>query len=231
LQPRQILKSGAVVLVVALAALLASESVRILALDGGSPTAAGNPLFVPAFVLSLIGTTLFVASFPVTYVRQAVQAGKTGLVGLVAYIGGGLVFGYGVAAINAVIAPFMYADPKLRPFLQSGHGPEGFIPLVLIGTVLFTVGNLCYGIATLRARIYPRAIGFSLILAAVLEVLGTVTSAANLNLPGWTDLLTDAASFGAIAAMAIWLLREARTDVVHEAERPAPLREATVSTP
>ena len=80
-----------IVLVVALAALFVSEAVRILALDSGSPTAAGNPLFVPAFVLSLIGTTLFVGSFPVTYVRQAVEAGKTGLVGLVAYIGAGLV--------------------------------------------------------------------------------------------------------------------------------------------
>jgi hypothetical protein len=40
-----------------------------------------------------------------------------------------------------------------------------------------------------------------------------VSGAANLNLPGWTDLITDAASFGPVAAMAVWLLREARANV------------------
>jgi hypothetical protein len=221
---RQIYKSGAAVLIAAIAIMFVSEALRILALNGGDPKAGGNPLFAPTFVLSLVGTTLFVFSFPVIYARQASGAGKTGLIGLGCYIGSGLVFGYGVAAINAVIVPFLYGDPKGRALLDSGH-PAGFVPLVIIGTLLFTIGNLCYGIGTLRARVYPRAFAFSLMVAAAFEVGGFVTQAANLNLPGWTDLITDLASFGPIAAMAIWLLGDGSINV-HQDEPSAPLRAA-----
>ena len=224
MKPRQILRSGALVLVAAIAIEFVSETLRVLALDGGNPMAAGSPLFVPTFVLALVGTTLFVVSFPVSYARQATHAGKLALIGFASYIGAALVFGYGIAAISAVVVPFIFGDPRSRPLLESGH-PAGFAPLVIIGTLLFTIGNLCFGIGTLRARIYPRAIGFSLILAAVLEVGGFVTAAANINLPGWTDLGTDAASFGAVAAMAIWILREPSTDGVQQVDRGVPLRE------
>lgn len=223
MQPRQIFKTGAAVLVAAIVLMFVSEVLRVLALNAGDPTAGGNPLFVPTFVLSMVGTTLFVISFPVTYARQAVKAGKTGLIGFGCYIGSGLVFGYAVAALNAIIVPFLYGDPSTRGILTSGH-PAGFIPLVIIGTLLFTIGNLCYGIGTLRAGVFPRAFAFSLMVAATFEVGGFVTQAANLNLPAWTDLITDVASFGPIAAMAVWLLREARNNV-HE-HGSAPLRAA-----
>ena len=223
MQLRQIYRTGAVVLMAAVALISVSEVLRLLVLNGGDPTAAGNSLFVPTFVISMIGTTLFVISFPITYARQAGHAGKTGLIGLVCYIASGLVFGYAVPALNAIIVPFLYDDPKTRAILTSGH-PAGFVPLVIVGTLLFTVGNLCYGIGTLRARIYPRAFAFSLIVAAAFEVGGFVPQAANLALPAWTDLITDAASFGPIAAMAVWLLREARTEV-HEIDT-TPVRAA-----
>jgi hypothetical protein len=210
MEARQLYKSGAAVLLAAVAIVFASEALRVLALNGGDPmTSAGNALFVPTFVISLIGTTLFVMSLPITYARQALLAGKTGLVGLACYIASGLIFGYAIAAINAIIVPFIYGDPSTRAILTSGH-PAGFVPLVTIGTLLFTVGNLCYGIGTLRADVYPRALAYSLMVAAALEVAGFVASAANINVPGWTDLITDAASFGPIAGMAVWLLRESR---------------------
>jgi hypothetical protein len=225
MQARQIYKSGAVLLVVAVALVFASELVRVLALNGGDPTtSAGNPLFAPTFVISLVGTTLFVISFPITYARQALQAGKTGMVGLGCYIASGLIFGYAIAAINAIIVPFLYGEPSSRTILTSGH-PSGFVPLYTIGILLFTVGNLCYGIGTLRARVYPRAFAFSLMIAAAFEVGGFVTQAANLNLPAWTDLITDAVSFGPIAGMAVWLLGEARA-TVHQTEPSGSLRVA-----
>lgn len=95
----------------------------MLALNGGDPKAVGNPLFVPRFVLSMIGTSLFVISFPVTYARQAATAGKIALIGLGCYIASGLVFGYAIAAISAIIVPFIYGDPRSRVLLESGNGP------------------------------------------------------------------------------------------------------------
>jgi hypothetical protein len=213
MQLRQIYRTGAVVLFIAIAIISVSEVLRVLALNGGDPKTAGSTLFVPTFVLSLIGTTLFVIAFPVTYARQAAKAGKTGLIGLGCYIASGLVFGYGIAAISAIIEPFIYGDPRSRVLLDSGQGPAGFVPFYIIGILLFTIGNLCYGIGTLRGRVHPRLFAFSLIVASVFEVAGFVSGAANLNLPGWTDLITDAASFGPVAAMAVWLLREARANV------------------
>jgi hypothetical protein len=213
MKSRQIYMSGAAALILAVAIMFVYEALRLIALNGGDPqTEAGNPLFVPTFLVSLVGTTLFVISFPITYARQAVEAGKTGLIGLACYIASGLLFGCAVPAINAIIVPFLYDDPSTRGILLAGH-PRGFVPLIIIGMLLFTVGNLCYGIGTLRARVYPRAFAISLMVAAALEVGGFVTQAANLTLPAWTDLITDAASFGAIAAMGVWLLREVRTNV------------------
>src|ERR1700681_4106492 len=138
MKPRQIYKSGAVVLIVAIALISVSEVLRLLVLNGGDPTAAGNSLFVPTFVISMIGTTLFVISFPITYARQAIQAGKTGLIGLGCYIGAGLVFGYAVPSLNPIIRAFLYDNPSTRAILTSGH-PAGFVPLVIAGTLLFTV--------------------------------------------------------------------------------------------
>jgi hypothetical protein len=216
MQARQVYKSGAVVLIAAIVLVFISEVLRILALNAGDPLTAGNSLFVPTFVTSMIGTTLFVISFPVTYARQAIRAGKTGLIGLACYIGSGLIFGYAIAAINAIIVPYLYSDPSTRTVLLQGH-PGGFVPLVIVGTLLFTIGNLCYGIGTLRAGIYPRAFAISLMIAAAFEVGGFATQAANLNLPAWTDLITDIASFGPIAAMGVWMLKE-RTGNVETAE-------------
>jgi hypothetical protein len=228
MQARQIYKSGAVVLIVAVALMLAYEFLRVIALGGGDPmTSAGNPLFASTFVISLIGTTLFVISFPITYARQAVQAGKTGLVGIACYIASGLIFGYAIAAINAIIVPFLYGDPSTRSILMSGH-PSGFVPLLTIGMLLFTIGNLCYGIGTLRASVYPRAFAFSLMVAAGVEVAGFVTRSANLNVSLWTDLIANAVSLGAVGAMAVWLVIQARMDA-HQVES-APRREALVGT-
>lgn len=228
MQARQIYKSGAVVLIAAVVLMLVYEFLRVIALGGGDPmTSAGNPLFASTFVISLIGSTLFVISFPITYARQAVQAGKTGLVGFGCYIGSSLIFGYAIAAINAIIVPFLYGDPSTRTILTSGH-PSGFVPLLTIGMLLFTIGNLCYGIGTLRASVYPRAFALTLMVAAVLDLAGFVTRSANLNLSGWTDLIADAASFGGVGAMAVWLVIQARMDA-HQVES-APLREALAVT-
>jgi hypothetical protein len=220
MKSRQIYTLGAALLIAAVAIISVSEALRLLALNGGDPSSAGSSVYVPTYVLSLIGTTLFVIAFPITYARQAAAAGKTALIGLACYIGSGLVFGYGIAAISAIIVPFIYANPTSRTLLTSGHGPDGFTPFVIIGALLFTIGNLCYGIGTLRARVYPRALAFSLMVAAVLEIVGFVPV---INLPVWTDLITDAASFGPVAAMAVWLLREAR---INAPQLDAPIRAA-----
>src|SRR3981081_488304 len=100
MQVRQIYKTGALVLMMAIAVISVSEVLRVLALNSGDPMSAGSSWFVPTFVLSMIGTTLFVISFPITYARQAVRAGKTGLIGLGCYIASGLVFGLGLPAME-----------------------------------------------------------------------------------------------------------------------------------
>src|SRR5215204_3543526 len=97
------------------------------------------------------------------YVRQSEAAGPLGLGGfVVAFIGTVLVAGFFwssafVAPILAVEAPQLLAVRSLPGFFRS--------------FIVFGLGWLLFGVATLRAGIYPRAPAVLLIGGAVLTVI------------------------------------------------------------
>ena len=109
------------------------------------------------------------------YVRQSEAAGPLGLGGfVVAFIGTVLVAGFFwssafVAPILAVEAPQLLAVRSLPGFFRS--------------FIVFGLGWLLFGVATLRAGIYPRA-------PAVLLIVGSVLIVIRLPL---TSIVLDAA--------------------------------------
>ena len=126
-------------------------------------------------VLIMITGVLLPLGLVGLYVRQSEAAGPLGLGGfVVAFIGTVLVAGFFwssafVAPILAVEAPQLLAVRSLPGFFRS--------------FIVFGLGWLLFGVATLRAGIYPRA-------PAVLLIVGSVLIVIRLPL---TSIVLDAA--------------------------------------
>jgi hypothetical protein len=98
------------------------------------------------------------------YARQLEVSGLLGLVGfLVAFIGTMLVAGF--FWTSAFIAPLLAVEAP--EFLATARALPGFFRSFIV----FAFGWLLFGVATLRAGIYPRGAALLLIVGAVLVVI------------------------------------------------------------
>lgn len=111
----------------------------------------------------LLGAVFVLLGLCGLYVRQSEAAGALGLIGfLVAFLGTVLLGGLGWA--GTFIAPALVdVAPE---FIDVGPPPGFFLTFITFG-----VGWLLFGIATLRARIFPRAAAILLLIGAVISVL------------------------------------------------------------
>jgi hypothetical protein len=114
-------------------------------------------------VLYLLGVMLLLVGLVGLYASHSQAAGALGLVGfLVAFAGTVLVAGFLWA--STFIAPALAAE--VPEFLDAGAPPGLFLTFIT-----FAVGWLLFGIATLRARVYPRWAAILLIVGAVIAIL------------------------------------------------------------
>ena len=111
----------------------------------------------------LLGVVFVLLGLLGLYVHQSEAAGALGLIGfLVAFLGTVLIGGFIWA--SAFIAPALATEAPR--FLDAGP-PPGLLPTFII----FAVGWVLFGIATLRGRVFPRAAAILLIVGAVFTVL------------------------------------------------------------
>ena len=167
--------SSSLIRLAGLAAVLSGASsvtgdLLSLVVDLESAESAATAPYVFVFLLYLLGTMLLLLGLVGLYASQSKAAGVLGLVGfLVAFLGTALVSG--ALWFELFITPSLATEaPELA---EAELGLVGFILsflLVIIGWVLF-------GVATLRARIYPRW-------AAVLLIVGAVVSFVPIPLSG-----------------------------------------------
>jgi hypothetical protein len=157
-------------------------------------------LWLPANLLLLVGALLSALGWPLMYARQADRIGWLGLVGFVLTFLVGLIFNLVLGGIEAFVLPTLAANAAAQPLL-SNPPPAAERGFLLLALLFELVGCLTYGIATLRAGVYPRLVG-GLLLAT--PVLGLVSSFA--SLPGPLAQL-DAVAFGlAMIAAGVTLL-------------------------
>ena len=132
-----------------------------------SATTAG---YAVVFLLYLLSTALLLLGLVGLYTSQSEAAGVLGLVGfLVAFLGTVLLAG--AVWFELFITPALAAEaPGL---LEAGRGLPGFILMLLFGTV----GWVLFGVATLRAGVYPRW-------AAILLIVGGAIAFFPLPLAG-----------------------------------------------
>jgi hypothetical protein len=147
-----------------LAALAGGVLIVLAALLGaaiGPDETSGTFIFQQ--VLSLLGAVLILLGLVGLYASQAEAAGPLGLLGfLVAFLGTTLVAG--VFWANTFIAPILAAE---APEVFEETSPVGF-PLTFFTT---SIGWLLFGLATLRAGVYPRVAAIALMVGAVVSFL------------------------------------------------------------
>ena len=156
--------------VVAGALLLVGDLLDLLSLATGPENlseAATTAPFTFTFLLYLIGSVLLLVGLVGLYVRQSEASGLIGLVGFaVAFLGSALVLGAVWAQL--FVAPFLaIRAPATLDAEPTGTLAVGFTLTFALGAL----GWLLFGIAALRAGVYPRAAAIALMVGAVISFL------------------------------------------------------------
>jgi uncharacterized membrane protein YciS (DUF1049 family) len=164
--------------------LVVSDFLRLY-IDLADPGLFGS-IFVFDGVLGLLLAVLVHLGLVGLYARQAGVAGTIGLVGFVlAFIGVSL--SMGASFVDAFVKPAVWPWEDPEYFERTIASLAIFAPGFVLGWVLF-------GVATLKARIYPRAAAWLLIAGALILLLplplGSTVFAAAIAWMGYV-LLTE----------------------------------------
>jgi hypothetical protein len=156
---------------VAGALLLIAEFLELLPVFDGLPFSelALTGIFIFQLTLYLLGLILLALGLVGLYAHQSERAGPLGLVGfLAAFVG--TVFFTGFFWANLFVAP----DLAIRApeFLDQG----GCFPGFRLSLVIYAVGWILFGLASLKAGGYPRILVIVLIVGAALDLFGAPLS-------------------------------------------------------
>lgn len=131
-----------------------------------SPTMVASAPYLAMSLLNFIGAALIALGMPGMIARQADKAGILSVIGGVALMLVELIFGIGNEYVNLTIVPTLAAMPGA----DITTPPPMMGVFFNTGIVLVFLGSLTLGIATLRARVFPRWIGVVLLLGILAEV-------------------------------------------------------------
>lgn len=162
---------GGLAVMVAGVLLLVAELLELLPAFDEYPFSelALTGMFLFQNTLYLLGLILLSVGLVGLYARQWQAAGPFGLVGFLAALVG-TVFFTGFFWANIFVAPALAVGAP--EFLDLGGRFPGFF----LSLLLYAVGWLLFGLASLRARVYPRAPVIALIVGAALDLLAAPLS-------------------------------------------------------
>ncbi len=122
-----------------------------------------SPLYLPSALLTFLGAVIMLIGLPGMYAFQAAEAGSLGLVSFLIAFVGLAVLEVGTGLLYAFIPPLLASKPTTQFLIiqAKGGGFEGqmggaFLVFLLIGLLGSNFGGLLYGVATFRARVFPR---------------------------------------------------------------------------
>jgi hypothetical protein len=117
-------------------------------------------------IINLVAGILFLVSLPAAYIVQKKQVGILGLIGIIAIWLTALLFDIVLSIITFVLTS------GAPPSASTAGGPPPFLfTLFIVGTVLVLIGGVLFGLKTIQARVFPAAIGWLLIVAAILNAV------------------------------------------------------------
>ena len=168
-----LIRVGGLAAVLAGALLLIADlwSLLLEVIVGGSENFSEFAVTTPWTVLStmfLLGSLLLLVALVGLYARQSEAAGTLGLAGfLVALVGTGLLVGMMWTMAFVVPSAAIEAPAFLDAEETAGPLDMGF----MLSGIAVAVGWALFGVATLRARVFPRRAAIVLKVGALLTVL------------------------------------------------------------
>src|SRR2546426_5712826 len=148
-----------------------------LLFSGNDPTPyAGNALFVPINILNAVGAALLLLGVRVLYLSRPEGWGVLGLIGFVLIFAVGLMFGVFFNLLGALLLPYLVQH---APDTVKGNGPPSFFPYFILGTAFEVVGLLLMAVPIVRGFVAERWLGYLLLAAAVLGVVGFFLGGSN----------------------------------------------------
>jgi hypothetical protein len=151
---------------------IASAASYVLSVFDTSPThelIASTHTLTYSF-LAIVGSIFVLLGLPGVYARQAARAGILGLLGFL--------FAWYVTLFQGVMVPFTTVTiipaliSKQVPLSFASTPPWTWTPFVIVSMFGSVLGILLLAIATIRAKIFPRWLGWGLVLTLVLGAVG-----------------------------------------------------------
>jgi hypothetical protein len=170
--------------------------------------------------LYLAGFLLMALGLPGMYRRQAARTGGWGLVGFILILVGVLLGGVLVGLFQVAMPYQVQSDPKAA---GSQLPMAAFVLFVLIPVFLIAVGAILLGVASLRARVFPRGAGVLLLVAGIIALVSLVVPSAIENI---LDPLWNGVFFLAFGWFGYALVAQGKESVT-AAERATPVAQAS----
>ncbi len=151
--------------------LLTAELLELLPVFDDVPFSEHALTGILAFQLTLylVGLILLAVGLVGLYAHQAETAGPLGLVGFLVAFAGTVVF-TGFFWANIFVAPALAVG--VPDFLDQGGRFPGF----RLSLIIYAVGWLLFGLASLKVRVYPLAPVVAVIIGAVVDLFGAPLS-------------------------------------------------------
>lgn len=156
---KNLIRWGGLAALVSGVASVTGDLLRLL-VDVESAESATTVAYALVFSMYLLGAALLLLGLVGLYVSQAEEAGVPGLVGFLAAFAGTVLLA-GTLWFELFVTPALAVEDA--GLAEAELGLAGFI----LAFLLVLLGWLVFGVATLRARVYPRW-------AAVLLIVGVV---------------------------------------------------------
>jgi len=115
-------------------------------------------------VINLVAGILFLVSLPSAYLAQK-QVGVVGLIGIIALWITVVLFDIVLSIISIIFVSSNQVSSA------TGSPPTYLFILFLVGTILALIGGVLLGLRTIQVRVFPAAIGWLLIVAAILNAV------------------------------------------------------------
>lgn len=183
---------------------------QTLADRGAGPLAGATPALPGVvYVAALVAAPLMTLGWIAIYVRQSETAGVLGLVGF-------------VVVVWALASTMASGDPAAAHL--AGTPAERWVP-GLVAALVPGLGYLLMGVATIRARVFPRPAGWLLVAGALAVALGALP-----DVPAALWAISRSPCTFALVWMSVLLAREAWTPAA-PAERVPVISESGMVRP
>ena len=204
----------------------AVEAIASAVLYPGHEETAQQILSFPWMLLAslyLAGFLLLALGLPGMYRRQSARTGGWGRAGFIVMLVGVVLGGVLVGLLQVATMPAQaQSDPK--SFAAGSDLSAGAYALfVLIPVFLIAVGAILLGIASLRARVFPRGAGVLLLGAGIIGLVSLVVPSAIENI---LDALWNGVFFLAFGWFGYALVAQVREGAT-AAERTTPVAQAS----